>query len=414
MHQSPSSSALQNPDEDLYHFDRKFRFFDDHLVTITSIEQKRVEELVEECYKAYLDKGDIEPLHPNLFRDEHVSYLMKGLIHLPRSYESLDASRPWIAYWILHSLELLAEPIPEEVCQKVISFLSTCQCPTGGYSGGPGQYAHLATTYAAVMALCILGTQEAYDSIDRKNLLEFFKQCKQPDGSFVMHVGGEVDIRGAYCSAAVAVLTNIMDVELFDKTAEWIVSCQTYEGGFASCRDSEAHGGYSYCGVAALVLLGRQQLCDTKSLLRWLAFKQMKYEGGFQGRTNKLVDGCYSFWQAGIFPLVHHILCQNGDARLSDSSWMYDATALQNYLLICCQNSNGGLIDKPGKNRDYYHTCYTLSGLSIAQHFVNDNDKNRTVGSTTNSLSPTHPVFNITVHAEKKASEYFKRLPTLN
>lgn len=82
-----------------------------------------------------------------------------------------------------------------------------------------------------------------------------------------MHVGGEVDIRGAYCSAAVAVLTNIMDVELFDKTAEWIVSCQTYEGGFASCRDSEAHGGYSYCGVAALVLLGRQQLCDTKSLL---------------------------------------------------------------------------------------------------------------------------------------------------
>lgn len=28
----------------------------------------------------------------------------------------------------------------------------------------------------------------------------------------------------------------------------------------------------------------------------------MKLEGGFQGRTNKLVDGCYSFWQGGSFP----------------------------------------------------------------------------------------------------------------
>lgn len=30
----------------------------------------------------------------------------------------------------------------------------------------------------------------------------------------------------------------------------------------------------------------------------------MKLEGGFQGRTNKLVDGCYSFWGAGDFPII--------------------------------------------------------------------------------------------------------------
>ena len=29
------------------------------------------------------------------------------------------------------------------------------------------QYAHLAPTYAAVNALCIIGTKEAYDVIDR-------------------------------------------------------------------------------------------------------------------------------------------------------------------------------------------------------------------------------------------------------
>lgn len=25
------------------------------------------------------------------------------------------------------------------------------------------------------------------------------------------------------------------------------------------------------------------------------------------GRTNKLVDGCYSFWQGGLFPLLHSL-----------------------------------------------------------------------------------------------------------
>ena len=29
-------------------------------------------------------------------------------------------------------------------------------------------------------------------------------------------------------------------------------------------------------------------------------------------------------------------------------------------------------MDKPGKSRDYYHTCYTLSGLSVAQHMPCD------------------------------------------
>ena len=54
-------------------------------------------------------------------------------------------------------------------------------------------------------------------------------------------------------------------------------------------------------GYAALVLLGKQDMIDNKRLLRWVASRQMRLEGGFQGRTNKLVDGCYSFWQGGVF-----------------------------------------------------------------------------------------------------------------
>lgn len=50
---------------------------------------------------------------------------------------------------------------------SVCQFLELCQSPDGGFGGGPGQYPHLAPTYAAVNALCIIGTEEAYDVINR-------------------------------------------------------------------------------------------------------------------------------------------------------------------------------------------------------------------------------------------------------
>lgn len=33
------------------------------------------------------------------------------------------------------------------------------------------------------------------------------------------------------------------------------------------------------------------------------------------------------------------------------------------------QRSEGGFVDKPGKSRDLYHTCYVLAGLAIAQQY---------------------------------------------
>lgn len=84
-------------------------------------------------------------------------------------------------------------------------------------------------------------------------------------------------------------------------------------------------------------------------LQRWLTNRQMRFEGGFQGRTNKLVDGCYSFWQGGVFPLLHKVLFSLGSEALSMESYLFDQDALQEYILVCCQDKFGGLVDKPGK-----------------------------------------------------------------
>lgn len=70
----------------------------------------------------------------------------------------------------------------------------------------------------------------------------------------------------------------------------------------------------------------------------------MALEGGFQGRTNKLVDGCYSFWVGGVFPLLDELLGGGGE-----SLNLQHAEALSDYVLGSCQHPTGGLIDKPGK-----------------------------------------------------------------
>ena len=46
-----------------------------------------------------------------------------------------------------------------------------------------------------------------------------------------------------------------------------IDSCQRYEGGFGGDVGNEAHGGYTFCAVAALVLLQRTDLIDLHSLM---------------------------------------------------------------------------------------------------------------------------------------------------
>ncbi|KAK0085641.1 hypothetical protein PV325_004713 [Microctonus aethiopoides] len=371
---------------------------DEDVETTTSIEQEKVEEQVLKLYKI-----DNEPV---LMRSRHVAFLKKSLANMPEAYESLDCSRPWLCYWSLHALEILGERLDDKESSKIVKFLSKCQDDNGGFGGGPGQYPHLASTYAAVCALSIIKTQEAYDSINRQGLYKFFQQLRSDDGSFLMHKEGELDIRGVYCAVAVAKLTNLYTSELFKNTEKWITDCQTWEGGFGGCPDMEAHGGYTYCGLASLVLLDKSNMCHLPSLLRWLVNKQTPLEGGFQGRTNKLVDGCYSFWQGASFPLIHAILSNQN--KLHDDHWLFDQGALQEYLLICCQHPYGGLLDKPGKSRDVYHTCYALSGLSISQ----TSPSALIIGQQNlNSVEPLHPLFNLSLQSVTKATNYFNTLP---
>lgn len=393
----------------------KDRAFDDeNLPTTSSKEQIQVENSVRKCFQKFKSSLDIFPDVPILERKAHVEFLLKGLKGLSSGYQCLDSSRPWLCYWILNSLELLEVSVSEDRALEIANFLATCQDSQGGFAGGPMQYPHLAPTYAAVNAICILSnvTTKVFQVINRQKLYEYLMRMKTKDGAFLMHEGGEIDIRGVYCALSAARLTNIMTPELTHGTADFIARCQTYEGGFAGCPGMEAHGGYSFCGIAALALLGQAKKCNLKNLLRWTSRRQCSLEGGFQGRTNKLVDGCYSFWQGGIFPILHMLMSnKDSDSVLSTSRWMFHQEALQEYILICCQHAFGGLIDKPGKARDFYHTCYCLSGLSASQQFHGGkNDHDIVIGNPENKLRALQPVYNISVDSVMNANDHFSKM----
>ncbi len=87
----------------------------------------------------------------------------------------------------------------------------------------------------------------------------------------------------------------------------------------------------------------------------------MGYKGGFSGRTNKLVDRCYSFWQGrATAVLVGWLGEEDGDSDCEgdgkgDSegdgkgggetrgrrSPMFDKVMLQRYILLCAHDVNG-------------------------------------------------------------------------
>lgn len=135
----------------------------DGLVTDTLTTQHETEKTISELLTTHM--SSFTP--PVLERSQHMDYLLGVFTHpLPAGYVALDASRPWLLYWTLHSLALLDGELDADASDRVINTLGACQNPEGGFGGGPGQMSHLAPSYAAVSSLAYTG-QKGWESIDR-------------------------------------------------------------------------------------------------------------------------------------------------------------------------------------------------------------------------------------------------------
>ena len=122
--------------------------------TETTFAEEEVIEDVLEIYEG--DKGR----SVRVGRAMHKSFLTNGLTNLPAQVGYLDASRPWLSYWMLNSMDLIGHlhttppntliPTP----QAVVAFMRSCFTEVspgcGSFGGGPAQIPHLAPTYSGM------------------------------------------------------------------------------------------------------------------------------------------------------------------------------------------------------------------------------------------------------------------------
>ncbi|RLN22670.1 hypothetical protein C2845_PM07G22300 [Panicum miliaceum] len=435
-------------------------------LTVTQVEQMKVEARVADIYRVLFGAApNTKSIMLELWRDQHIEYLTHGLRHLGPAFHVLDANRPWLCYWMVHPLALLDEVLDDDLEDDIVDFLARCQDKDGGYGGGPGQLPHLATTYAAVNTLVTIGSEMAFSSINRDNLYKFMLRLKDESGAFSsfradaghsfflhhrMHDGGEIDVRASYTAISVASLVNILDVELAKGVGDYIARCQTYEGGIAGEPHAEAHGGYTFCGLAALILLNEAEKLDLPRLigaaialtqkLVMIIDEQLKLsysckkpsgedacgtsssgctsEKSSSGKTDGLPFFFFHEMKNSSLLFVYAVdYAKFGFDFVQQSNQvgpLFHNIALQQYILLCAQVLEGGLRDKPGKNRDHYHSCYCLSGLSVSQYSATtDSDScplpQHVLGPYSNLLEPIHPLYNVVLDKYHTAYEFFSQ-----
>lgn len=115
--------------------------------------------------------------------------------------------------------------------------------------------------------------------------------------------------------------------------------------------EGESHGGTTFCAIAALHLSGQLNRLTEEQLHRlkqWLVFRQID---GFQGRPNKPVDTCYSFWIGASLKILNAFEFTNFPENRE--------------FILSTQNTFGGLSKWTRCSADPYHTYFGICGLSF-------------------------------------------------
>ncbi|XP_020231952.1 geranylgeranyl transferase type-1 subunit beta isoform X2 [Cajanus cajan] len=318
-------------------------------------------------------------------KDVHVTFLELMYYLLPSPYESQEINHLTLAYFVISGLDIL-NSLHSVAKDAVVSWVLSFQAQPGANADlNDGQFygfhgsrtsqfppdengvlihnnSHLASTYCAVAILKIVGYE--LSNLDSESIVTSMRNLQQPDGSFIpIHTGGETDLRFVYCAAAICFMLDNWSGMDKEKAKDFILRCQSYDGGFGLVPGAESHGGATYCAIASLRLMGfiednilssrtAASLIDVPLLLDWILQRQGT-DGGFQGRPNKSSDTCYAFWIGAVLRIL-------GGCNFVDNK------ALRGFL-ISCQYKYGGFSKSPGEFPDLYHSFYGFTAFSLLE-----------------------------------------------
>ncbi|RVX73892.1 hypothetical protein B0A52_02782 [Exophiala mesophila] len=273
--------------------------------------------------------------------------------------------------------------------------------------------ASLPNTYFALATLTILG--DDLSRVSRNECLRWISRLQAPDGSFGEFFGPEGEVVGGsdprLCLCAVGTLKLLgadqttasrpwNDIDQF-RLRQFIANCQGLEGGIGEAPLLEAHSGLTYCGIATLSFLSLlsergssvhdvadQAGLATEDCARWMLDRQTTWIeddeeedsnddeadqnrqtpvhapsdaspigdpdmiAGFCGRSGKIADTCYCFWNVGALTIL-------------GKQDLVNVPAMRRYLLEKVNHIVGGFGKAPGELPDVLHSYLGLAALAI-------------------------------------------------
>jgi geranylgeranyl transferase type-2 subunit beta len=221
-------------------------------------------------------------------------------------------------------------------------------------------------TVAAVQILAML---DGFDELERKELdgkrkiAKYIASLQQANGTFAGDEWGETDTRFLYGALNALSLLGMLphqrpdEMPIMDMRAamDYVKACQNFDGGFGVAPGAESHSGQVFTCVGALAIAGEIDSYlgeEGKNRLgAWLSERQLP-SGGLNGRPEKLVDVCYSWWVLTSMAMIDRL------------HWI-DKAKLTDFILQCQDPDQGGIADRPGDMVDVFHTCFGTAGLSL-------------------------------------------------
>ncbi|XP_038072069.1 geranylgeranyl transferase type-1 subunit beta-like [Patiria miniata] len=355
--------------------------------------------------------AEIEQPHEKdipFLKAKHIKFFSRCLHILPQSYTSLDTSRLTVCFfglsgldvldsldaiekdkediidWI-YSLQVLPDPNHYEETSKHCGFRgsSTIGTPYNPSTESPTQshpydWGHIAMTYTGLACLLILG--DDLRRVNKPAIVAGLKALQLADGSFAATLNGsENDMRFVYCACCISSMLQDWSGIDVEKAVEFIYKSLSYDCGLGQGPGQEGHGGTTFCAIASLVLMGRLESTFSKrqreKIKTWCIKRQ---HSGFQGRPNKPVDTCYSFWVGATLKLL------NGYDFV-------DCACNRSYILSTQDEMVGGFAKWADYHPDALHAYFGICGLSL-------------MGEP--NLLPINPSLNIS----QRAADHLQRL----
>jgi geranylgeranyl transferase type-1 subunit beta len=295
--------------------------------------------------------------------DAIATYFTSIVRGIPSTLQQMELELTTIAYFCINGLAMIGRldsSLPAAEKSRIIDWVYSQQISAPG-SGGfrsttcsstPSHRfdeSHLSATYSALATLLLLG--DDFSRVDTPRLMATLTALQAPSGSFrASPLNDENDVRFVFCAAAVSTMLGTFSSLDVEKSITYLLDCQTYEGGFGHRPGDEAHGGPTYCAIASLDLWhALDRIRDRRRLALWFSQRQ---SDGFNGRSHKGTDTCYSFWVG---------------APMTTLKWFDVIVDRERLLAFIFSNfCDGGQFRSQSQTPpDVLHTHFALSGLSL-------------------------------------------------